>query len=78
MIWVRRYLCRACGHTMSRLPDWLHPWRWYGATVIIEGLYRHLILRESAYAIGIRFGRLHESSGWRSLRRWRKQLLGMR
>jgi hypothetical protein len=60
---------------MSRLPDWLHPWRWYAATVIIEALYRHLILRESARAIGIRFGRSHESSGWRSLRRWRKQLL---
>ena len=60
---------------MSRLPDWLHPWRWYGATVIVEALYRHLILRESAGAIGIRFGRSHESSGWRSLRRWRKQLL---
>ena len=75
VIWVRRYVCRDCGHTMSRLPDWLHPWRWYAATVIIEALYRHLILRESASAIGIRFGRSHESSGWRSLRRWRKQLL---
>jgi hypothetical protein len=75
VIWVRRYLCRECGHTMSRLPDWLHPWRWYAATVIIEALYRHLILRESACAIGMRFGRRHESSGWRSLRRWRAQLL---
>ena len=75
VIWVRRYLCRECGHTMSRLPHWLHPWRWYAATVIIEALYRHLILRESACAIGIRFGRRPESSGWRSLRRWRRQLL---
>ncbi len=61
VIWVRRYLCRECGHTMSRLPDWLHPWRWYAATVIIEALYRHLILRESACAIGIRFGRRRRS-----------------
>jgi Domain of unknown function (DUF6431) len=75
VIWVRRYLCRDCGHTMSRLPDWLHPWRWYAATVIIEALYRHLILRETACAIGIRFGRSRQASGWRSLRRWRKQLL---
>src|SRR5919109_626057 len=57
VIWVRRYLCRDCGHTMSRLPDWLHPWRWYAATVIIEALYRHLILKEPARAISLRFGR---------------------
>ena len=75
VIWVRRYLCRDCGHTMSRLPDWLHPWRWYAAAVIIEALYRHLILRETASGIGIRLGRSRDASGWRSLRRWRKQLL---
>jgi hypothetical protein len=75
VIWVRRYLCRDCGHTMSRLPDWLHPWRWYAATVIIEALYRHLILGETARAIGARFGRHVETQEWRSLRRWRAQLL---
>lgn len=75
MIWVRRYLCRDCGHTMSRLPDWLHPWRWYAATVIVEALYRHLILRETARAIGVRLGRHADTQEWRSLRRWRGQLL---
>jgi hypothetical protein len=60
---------------MSRLPDWLHPWRWYAATAIVEALYRQLILRESVCAIGIRFGRRDATNGWRSLRRWRKQLL---
>ena len=75
VVWVRRYLCRDCGHTMSRLPDWLHPWRWYAATVIIEALYRHLILGEPARVIGIRFGRHGDASEWRSLRRWRAQLL---
>ena len=75
VIGVRRYRCRACGHTMSRLPDWLHPWRWYAATVMIEALYRHLILGETARAIGRRFGRPEEASEWRSLRRWRAQLL---
>jgi hypothetical protein len=60
---------------MSRLPDWLHPWRWYAATVIIEALYRHLILNESARAISVRFRRLGEFTEWRSLRRWRAQLL---
>ena len=59
---------------MSRLPDWLHPWRWYAATVIIEALYRHLILKEPARAISVRFGRIGGSE-WRSLRRWRAQLL---
>jgi len=28
VIWVRRFLCVAGGHTISCLPDWLHPWRW--------------------------------------------------
>lgn len=74
VIWVRRYLCRGCGHTMSRLPDWLHPWRWYAATVIIEALYRHLILKEPARIISPRFGRMGGGE-WRSLRRWRAQLL---
>jgi hypothetical protein len=59
---------------MSRLPDWLHPWRWYAATVIVEALYRHLILGETARAIGARFGR-GDTQEWRSLRRWRAQLL---
>jgi len=75
VIWVRRYLCRDCGHTMSCLPDWLHPWRWYAATVIIEALYRHLILGETARAVSVRFRRSRDASEWRSLRRWRKQLL---
>ena len=75
VIWVRRYLCRDCGHTMSRLPDWLHPWRWYAATVIIEALYRHLILKEPARTIRVHFGRIADAGEWRSLRRWRAQLL---
>jgi len=75
VIWVRRYVCRNCGHTMSRLPDWLHPWRWYAATVIVEALYRHLFLHETARAISARFGRQADAQEWRSLRRWRAQLL---
>jgi len=75
VIWVRRFLCLACGHTMSLLPDWLHPWRWYAGTVIIEALYRHCILMESAGAIGTLFGRPQDATEWRSLRRWRVQLL---
>jgi len=75
VIWIRRFLCLVCGHTMSRLPDWLHPWRWYAGTVIIEALYRHCILQESAGSIGALFGRPQGATEWRSLIRWRKQLL---
>ena len=57
---------------MSRLPYWLHPWRWYAATVIVEALYRHVILRETARAIGARCGR-GDRQEWR--KRWRAQLL---
>ena len=74
-IWIQRFLCLMCGRTMSLLPDWLHPWRWYAGPAIIEALYRHCILRESAVSIGIRFGRSEDSKEWKSLRRWRKQLL---
>jgi hypothetical protein len=75
IIWIRRFRCLMCGHTTSLLPDWLHPWRWYAGTVIVEGLYRHCILKESAGSIGARFGRPEDATEWRSLRRWRKQLL---
>jgi hypothetical protein len=75
VIWVRRFLCLVCGHTMSLLPDWLHPWRWYAATTIIEALYRHCVLLESASAISARFGRQPDATEWKSLRRWRGQLL---
>jgi hypothetical protein len=74
-IWIRRFRCRVCGGTMSVLPDWLHPWRWYAAPVILEALYRHCILGETAGSIGARFGRPAEAEEWRSLRRWRAQLL---
>lgn len=75
VIWVRRFLCLVCGHTISRLPDWLHPWRWYAATVIVEALCRHCILMESPPLIGVRFGRPADEPRWRSLDRWRVQLL---
>ncbi len=75
VIWVRRFLCLVCGHTMSLLPDWLHPWRWYAGTVIVEALYRHCVLLEPASAISTLFRGDSAAMEWRSLRRWRKQLL---
>jgi len=80
VIWVRRYVCRDCGHTMSRLPDWLHPWRWYAAVVIIEALYRHLILGETARLISVRFGRTQvpAESVWISSFRSARHIFGKR
>ena len=74
-IWIRRFRCLVCGCTMSVLPDWLHPWRWYAAPVILEALYRRCILGETACSIGKRFGRPIDATEWRSLRRWRLQVL---
>lgn len=75
VIWIRRFLCLACGHTMSLMPDWLHPWRWYAGTVIVEALYRHCILGETVCSIGALFGRPEDAMEWKSIHRWRKQLL---
>jgi hypothetical protein len=75
VIRVRRFLCLVCGHTMSLLPDWLHPRRWYAGPAIIEALYRHCVLLESASVISARFGRNPEATEWKSLLRWRRQLL---
>jgi hypothetical protein len=75
VVWIQRFLCLTCGCTMSLLPDWLLPWRWYAAPAIAEALYRHCILQESAVSIGVRFGRPDDATDWKSLRRWRTQLL---
>jgi hypothetical protein len=75
VIWVRRFLCQVCGHTMSRLPDWLQPWRWYAGTVIVEALYRRCVLMESESSVAVLFGRPRDSTEWKSLRRWQAQLL---
>ena len=75
VVWIQRFLCLACGRTMSLLPDWLLPWRWYAAPAIVEALCRHCILKESAVSIGVLFGRPEDATEWKSLRRWRKQLL---
>lgn len=38
LIWIRRFLCRACGRTISVLPDSLYPGRWYSAALILASL----------------------------------------
>lgn len=72
---VRRYLCRGCGRTLSVLADHLHPRRWYAAAVILEALRLHLIEEVCEPEIRRRLGIEVGSESWRSLRRWRTELL---
>ena len=72
---VRRYFCRGCRHTISVLSDDLHPHRWYAAGAILEALRLHLLEGESERQIRERFGVAVDSESWRSLRRWRSELL---
>jgi hypothetical protein len=75
VIEVRRYQCLECGQTTSVLPDVLYPRRWYGAWAILEAVL--LVVAGHHTAGGVR--RLFsddefETPGWRSLRRWKREL----
>ena len=72
---VRRYLCRGCRHTINILSDHLHPRRWYGGGAILEALKLHLLEDLSEREIRERFGIAVDSESWRTLRRWRSELL---
>ena len=72
---IRRYLCRGCRQTLSVLPDLLHPRRWYAAGVILEALRLHLLEGRGERAVRNRFAVGEDPESWRSLRRWRFQLL---
>lgn len=72
---VRRFLCCACLATTSVLPDVLYPGRWYGAWVILEALVLAFALGVPVDQIRREFGVDAETRGWRSLDRWRRELL---
>lgn len=72
---IRRYFCRFCKRTISILPDELYPGRWFTAAAILVSLFLALILGVSAGEIRRRFGASGETPGWKTLRRWRRQLL---
>lgn len=75
---VQRFLCNACGGTMSVLPSWVHPWRWYAAPVIGEALWRDIVLGESSTTIRSMFALWTPDTvrtPWRTLARWRRALL---
>jgi hypothetical protein len=73
-IGVRRYRCRACGITISVLPDLLHPGRWYGAWAILGVLSQWLADATSSGAL--RPDRDDSAKGWSGPRRWARELLG--
>jgi hypothetical protein len=71
---IRRYLCVECGRTTSVLPDVLYPRRWYGAWVILEAIVL-VVAGRSPGEIRRLFSKDEvETPGWRSLRRWRREL----
>ena len=72
-VFIRRFQCLGCGITISVLPDVLLPWRWYAAPVIFNALWRHLVEEARECELRKHFGVAVER--WRSLRRWRRQLL---
>lgn len=75
LIWIRRFLCRRCRRTISVLPDGLYPGRWYAGGAILLSLVLSLLQGQSDAEIRERFSGSGESSGWKTLERWRRQLL---
>jgi len=75
VIYVRRFLCLACERTVSILPDELLPWRWYAGTAILTALVLSVLQGVPAAEVRERLGAAAETPGWKSLERWRRQLL---
>jgi hypothetical protein len=75
LIQVRRYRCRGCRGTICVLPDELYPQRWYAGTAILVGLFLHLVRGVKAGEVRARLNAAGETSGWKTLRRWRRDLL---
>lgn len=75
LIWIRRFLCRGCGHTISVHPDGLYPGRWYGGLAILLGLVLSLLEGKPDKEVRECIAGARESRGWKSLERWRRQLL---
>ena len=73
---VRRYRCRHCPATIGVLPPQLHPRQRFAADAIFDALGQHLVERKPAREIrGQITGRASASGSWRTLHRWRCNLL---
>ncbi len=75
VIRVRRHLCRGCSRTISVLPDALLPRRWYTGGSILLALTLTLLLGVPAAEVRSRLGQPGETTGWKTLQRWQRQLL---
>jgi hypothetical protein len=75
VICIRRFLCRNCRHTISVQPDDLYPGRWYCGMAIIMSLVLSLLGGKSDADVRERVAGSGESRGWKTLERWRRQLL---
>lgn len=74
IVHVRRYLCRGCRRTIGILSHWLHPRRWYSADVILEALRLLVVEKRPEAEIRRRFCD-GISGSWRTLWRWRREIL---
>ncbi len=75
LIIVRRFLCRGCSRTISVLPDALYPGRWYAGIVMLACLFLSLLDNVPAAEVRDRVGGIGRGAGWKTLRRWQRQLL---
>ncbi len=75
LIWIRRFLCRSCRHTISVQPDDLYPGRWYAGVAIMLSLVLSLLRGKPDAEVRERFCGPREARGWKTLERWRRQLL---
>ena len=72
---VRRYLCRACGKTISILPDTLLPWRWYAGSVVLAALVGALLLERAIADLREAVGPGGRFPHWTTPARWASTLL---
>ena len=65
MVEVRRFLCVACGRTVSVLPPDLIPRRWYSAAAILMLVIGHLLLATRASTLAKLYGPSVLAESWR-------------
>jgi hypothetical protein len=75
VILVRRFVCRGCRASIAVLPGALLPRRWYAGTAMLLALVRSLLRGQSTAAVRRGLTQRVETSGWKTLDRWQRQLL---
>jgi len=75
LVRIRRFFCRACRHTISVLPDDLYPGRWYAGLTILMSLVLSILHDVADTEVCHRCRGPVETQGWKTLERWRRQIL---